>query len=148
MTLRRDERGQAGGVEALAFGLLIFVVGTLIVANAWAVIDAKFATTAAAREATRTYVATGTTAATAADPATKAATAALAALHRPGVVSVHLADGYRRCGQVIARVATSVPMLRLPFIRATAGRIEVRAEHTRIIDPYRSGLSGETSCKN
>jgi hypothetical protein len=148
MTLRRDERGQAGGVEALAFGLLIFVVGTLIVANAWAVIDAKFATTAAAREATQTYVETGTSAAAAADPATRAATAALTALHRPGTVSVHLADGYRRCGQVIVRVATSVPMLRLPFIRAAAGRIEVRAEHTGIIDPYRSGLPGSTSCKN
>ncbi|MBA2283441.1 MAG: hypothetical protein H0W25_19710, partial [Acidimicrobiia bacterium] len=54
--LHRDERGQMGGIEALPFGLLIFVVGALLVANAWAVIDAKLAVTAAAREAARTWV--------------------------------------------------------------------------------------------
>ena len=37
------DAGQVGGIEALPFGLLIFVVGTLLIANAWAVIDAKFA---------------------------------------------------------------------------------------------------------
>src|SRR4051794_33533837 len=31
--MRRGEQGQAGGVEALAFGVLLFVVGTLFVAN-------------------------------------------------------------------------------------------------------------------
>jgi hypothetical protein len=148
MRVRRDERGQAGGVEALAFGLLIFVVGTLIVANAWAVVDAKFAATGSAREATRTYVETGTTATAAGDPANKAATAALTALHRPGSVSLTLADGYRRCGRVTARVVTSVPILRLPFIRSGAGHIDVRGEDTRIIDPYRSGIPGAASCNN
>src|SRR5439155_1513782 len=43
------------GIEAIPFGLLTFVVGALIVANAWAVIDAKIAVSAAAREATRAY---------------------------------------------------------------------------------------------
>ena len=38
------------------FGLLIFVVGSLLIANAWAVVDAKFATDAAARQAVRTFV--------------------------------------------------------------------------------------------
>ena len=52
----RDERGQAGGVEALPFGLLIFVVGALLVASAWVVVDAKLAVVSAAREAARTYV--------------------------------------------------------------------------------------------
>ncbi|MEY2465047.1 MAG: hypothetical protein QOH64_3185, partial [Acidimicrobiaceae bacterium] len=52
----RDEHGQVAGVEALPFGVLLFVVGALLVANAWAVIDAKMATDSAAREAARTYV--------------------------------------------------------------------------------------------
>ena len=45
-----------GGVEALPFGLLTFVAGVLLVANLWAVVDAKVAVDAAARQATRHYV--------------------------------------------------------------------------------------------
>ena len=48
MKLVRDESGQAG-IEVLPFGILTFVVGALLVANAWAVIDAKIAVSAAAR---------------------------------------------------------------------------------------------------
>jgi hypothetical protein len=49
----RDEGGAVGGLEVLPFGLLIFVVGILLVVNAWAVVDAKLAAEAAAREAAR-----------------------------------------------------------------------------------------------
>ena len=52
----RGDAGQVGGIEALPFGLLVFVVGSLLIANAWAVVDAKFATDAAARQAVRTFV--------------------------------------------------------------------------------------------
>ena len=34
----RGDAGQVGGIEALPFGLLVFVVGTLLIANAWAVV--------------------------------------------------------------------------------------------------------------
>src|SRR3954453_7054427 len=50
------EAGMVGGVEVLPFGLLVFVVGSLLIANAWAVVDAKLAVTDAAREAARSYV--------------------------------------------------------------------------------------------
>ncbi|MBO0732079.1 MAG: hypothetical protein J2P57_22655, partial [Acidimicrobiaceae bacterium] len=54
---RRDsEEGFAGGAEGLLFGLLIFVAGTLLVANAWSVVETKLAADAAAREAARSYV--------------------------------------------------------------------------------------------
>src|SRR5262249_31189481 len=52
----RDDRGQIGDIEALPFGILIFVVGTLLVLNVWSVIDAKLATDAAATQAARTFV--------------------------------------------------------------------------------------------
>jgi hypothetical protein len=134
-------------VEAIAFGLLIFVVGSLIVANAWAVVDAKFAAEAAAREAARTYVETGATAAQAEAPARRAADAALASLRRPGTVDVSLVDGgYRRCASVTVRVTTRVPVLRLPFIRVRAGHYDVTGLERRAIDPLRSGLVGEISC--
>src|SRR2546423_9148630 len=51
-----DDRGQIAGIEAVPFGILLFVVGSLLIANAWAVIDVKMAVTSAAREAARTYV--------------------------------------------------------------------------------------------
>ena len=50
------ERGAIAGIEALSFGMLLFVAGTLFIANIWAVIDAKLAVTSAAREATRAFV--------------------------------------------------------------------------------------------
>ena len=143
----RDQRGQAGGVEAIAFGLLLFVVGTLIVANAWGVVDAKFATEGAAREAARAYVETGTTPEEAADPAGHAADAALTSLGRPGRVKVELGDdGYKRCARVTVRVTTSVPLLRLPFVRRGTGHVDVTGSDTRVIDPYRTGLADEASC--
>ena len=43
-------------MEVIPFGVLTFVVGALLIANAWAVVDAKMAVSAAAREATRAYV--------------------------------------------------------------------------------------------
>ena len=52
----RDDRGQVAGIEVLPFGFLVLVAGTLLVVNAWAVVDAKFAVDAAVREAARAYV--------------------------------------------------------------------------------------------
>ena len=147
VTVRRDERGQAGGVEALAFGLLTFVIGALIVANAWGVIDAKFAADGAAREGARAYVETGGTLTEADRPARSAADAALASLRRTGTVDVALDDAYRRCGEVTVRVTTRVPLLRLPFVRPAGGHVTVHGVETRRIDPYRSGIrGGAVSC--
>ena len=50
------ENGAAGNIEMLPFCLLIFIIGTLLIANAWAVIDTRTAVSSAAREATRSYV--------------------------------------------------------------------------------------------
>ena len=77
---RRDESGQVAGIEVIPFGLLTFVVGTLLVANAWAVVDAKMAVSAAAREATRAYVETPP----GADPLARAQAAAREALRGAG----------------------------------------------------------------
>ncbi len=89
----RGDAGQVGGIEALPFGLLIFVVGTLLIANAWAVVDAKFATDAAARQAVRTFV-------EADDPASARSEARAAGL---AAVQAH---GGIRGGQLSSRWAT------------------------------------------
>ena len=33
------DRGQVAGIEAIPFGLLVLMVGSLIVASAWSVVD-------------------------------------------------------------------------------------------------------------
>jgi hypothetical protein len=52
----RGDQGQVGGIEVIPFGILTFVIAMLVIANAWAVVDAKLSTTSAAREAVRTFV--------------------------------------------------------------------------------------------
>ena len=43
----RTDCGAIGNIEVVPFGLLIFVVGTLLVTNAWAVVDARLAVSSA-----------------------------------------------------------------------------------------------------
>lgn len=140
------ERGQAGGVEAIALGLLVFVVGSLLVASTWAVVDAKLAVASAAREAARTYVE-----ASSADEAVRAGTAAaedaLRGHGRAGAEVTFDVDGggFRRCATVTARVAYEVPAVALPWIGGL-GAITVSSRHAERIDPFRDGIEGAAAC--
>ena len=145
---RFDDRGQVAGIEVLPFGFLIFVVGALLLANAWAVVDAKLAVTAAAREAARTYV-ESPDAERAARDARAAGTAALAGQGQPADrldLTIDGEGGFARCAAVTVIARTEVPAVGLPFIGGFGRNFEVRAEHTEIVDPFRSGLPGEADC--
>jgi hypothetical protein len=151
--LRRDEAAQAGGIEALPFGVLVFVVGALLVANAWAVIDAKLAVSSAAREATRTYIEApaSLTSDEAFDAARAAAEAAFAAQRgSPRRPELRLAAGDRgsrqRCTRVTAEATFRVPAVTVPWIGGFGRGITVRARHSEIVDPFRSGLTGTADC--
>jgi hypothetical protein len=143
-TTRRwaDDGGFAGGAEALVFGVLIFVIGTLLVVNAWAVVDAKFATSAAAREAVRAAVETAPDG----DPDARARAAAAAALAGHGLdpgratVVAPWAGRLERCADVAYEVRVHVPALLLPGIERRRAGFDVRASHREVIDPFRSGL--------
>lgn len=146
----RDDRGFAGGVEALPFGVLIFVVGALLVTNAWAVIDAKVAVSAAAREAARAYV-EAPDGDVASQSAHEAAHQALAGHGRDPQRSTlairHAADApYARCVRVTVEVTHPVPAVSLPFIGGYGRGFEVRATRSEVIDPFRDGLEGEGLC--
>jgi hypothetical protein len=142
------EDGFAGGAEALVFGVLIFVIGTLLVLNAWAVIDAKFATSAAAREAVRAAVETPV----GSDPDARARRAAAEALEGHGVdptratVSAAWSQELQRCAEVVYEVRTHVPAFVLPGIDRRRAGFEVRASHREVVDPYRSGLAMGDGC--
>jgi hypothetical protein len=141
----RGDAGQVGGIEALPFGLLVFVVGSLLIANAWAVVDAKFATDAAARQAVRTFVEGGDE-----DQANRDAVAAgLEAIEGHGrdpdravVQAVGLAT-LSRCARVTYEALYEIPALSLPFIGGFGpAPFEVRSAHSELVDPFRSGVPG------
>ena len=147
MTRCRGDHGQLGGLEALPFGVLVFVVGALLVANVWGVVDAKLATTAAAREAARAYVEAPTAAA--ADAAAGAAARDAVAGHgrrasRTGVERI--AGRFERCGRVTFEVTYPVPVVVVPWIGGLGEGFTARSRHSELVDPYRSGLPGEADC--
>jgi hypothetical protein len=140
------DAGQVGGIEALPFGLLVFVLGALLIANAWAVVDAKFATDAAARQAARTFV-EGNEPTDALAAAEEAALSALEAHGRDphrAAVEARGQLGLERCDRATFEVSYSVPALSLPLIGGY-GRspFTVRSSHSEVVDPYRSGLPGD-----
>ncbi|HWW52223.1 MAG TPA: hypothetical protein VNY84_00530 [Acidimicrobiales bacterium] len=143
-----DESGQVAGIEGLVFGLLIFIVGTLIVANAWGVIDAKMAASSAAREAARTYV-KAPAGSDALGLAVAAGTDTLHSLGRRGSdLRVELVAGtFARCSTVTFRVSVPVPLLKLPWLGSHGTGFTAVASHTEIVDPYRSGVAGDPELK-
>ncbi len=146
----RGDRGQVGGIEVLPFGVLIFVVGALLVANAWGVVDAEVAADSAARQAVRTYVEAPDAAR--GEAQARAVAAATLAGHgrQPGLATVHISRAgdapFARCVAATVEVDYPVPAIRLPWIDGYGHAFDVRAHHTELIDPYRSGLAGQATC--
>lgn len=148
MTARRlqGDGGQVAGIEAIPFGLLVLTVGVLVVAHTWAIVDAKFVATTAAREATRAFV----EAPSAAVGGQAAATAAGAAVEQSGRDPATLrltrsATAFGRCVPTRYEAGLEVPAVALPWRDDRPARA-VRADHTEVVDPYRSGLPGIAAC--
>lgn len=134
----------------LPFGLLIFVIVALLLANAWAVVDARFAVDAGAREATRHYVEAPVVdpsgAGRAEDEAVQAGLDAIAAHGRDperAMVARTEGDGFARCARVTFTASYPVPALTLPWIGGFGEGFVVRSEHSEVIDPFRDGVPGD-----
>ncbi len=137
--LVRDEGGQVG-IE-LPFGVLTFVVGALLVANAWAVIDAKVAVSAAAREATRAFV----EAPVDGDPLALADAAARSAVEGAGrdpaqLVLTPLDATFARCQTVRFEASYRIPAIRVPWLGGFGAGFTATARHAEVVDPYRTGV--------
>lgn len=145
LTRLAADDGVVGGVEMLPFGVLVFVVGTLITVNAWGVVDAKMTVATAAREAVRAYVE--------APPdedaealARSAAYDTMTAMGRTArTPAVALTGDLARCTRITATVAYRIPALRLPWVGGI-GAFTARSSATELVDPLRSGLTGEATC--
>jgi len=138
-----------GGIEVLPFGFLVFVSATLLFVNLWGIVDAKFAVTAAAREATRAFAeADSESAAVAA--ARQRGTETLDAYGRGGdrgtVGLPVLAEPFGRCARVTITVSYEVPVLAIPFLGGLGSLSPVESTYTEIVDPFRSGLAGVAGC--
>jgi hypothetical protein len=130
------DQGQIAGIEAVPFGLLVFVTGALVVAHAWGVVDAKFLAATAAREATRASV-----------EAPSAAAAADAIRSNPPLTLRRLDSGFDRCRELTIEARYDLPSVGLPW----GGRrpaVVVRARHTEVVDPFRDGLPGLARCED
>jgi Flp pilus assembly protein TadG len=145
----RDDRGQVAGVEALPFGVLLFVVGALLIANAWAVIDAKMTVTSAAREAARSYVEGSSPE----DARARAESAARDAVRAHGRNSKRMTidgpdstEAFSRCNRITFAVSYPVPALTLPFIGGFGHAFDVTATHSELVDPFRNDVPGEAVC--
>jgi hypothetical protein len=141
----RDEAGQVGGIEAAVFGVLVFVLGTLVIANGWGVVDAKLAASAAAREGARAVVEASHPSPEVAVPAVDA-TIAAHGRDPARVVDVAVEGAVRRCGRMTVAVSYRVPIVAVPLIGATGRGFTVTGRHSELVDPYRSGLPGEADC--
>lgn len=145
---RRHGEGGVVGLEALAFGVLVFVVGTLLVVNAWGVVDAKIASSSAAREATRVLVESGGDVSLQA-VAERTADATLVGHGKdPARVRSVIVDGVLgRCERIAVTVTYETPTVTLPLIGAFgSGGVDVSGSHSEVVDPLRSGLAGEARC--
>jgi hypothetical protein len=149
-TRLRGDAGVIGGTEVLPFGVLIFVVGSLLAANAWAVVDAKLASTSAAREAARVYVEAPNQSAGSAQAATVARETVRNHGRNPDRLRLQIdhvgGRAWGRCTRVVVTVTYPVPALSLPWIGGYGNGFAVRASHSEIVDPFRAGLPGVAAC--
>jgi flavin-binding protein dodecin len=139
-----DESGQLGGMEAIAFGLLVLIVGTLLISNAWGVIDAKSAASEAARQAARTYAtAPVTQASEAAALASQSAANTLGEMGWSAVANQLTQGTFERCAVITWEVAVRVPAFKLPWLAAGPSFFTASAYDSQRVDPYRSGVPGD-----
>lgn len=140
MRRARGERGAIGGVEVLPLGVLVFVGGLMLAANAWAVVDARLMAATAAREAVRAFVEApdGNRAQRAGAAAAHSSAAAHGTDPADLVVDWQLeGPGFGRCARVAATVRYEVAAFALP-----AASFPIAATATELVDPHRDGLPG------
>ena len=143
---RRDSSGVVGA-EVLPFVVLVFVGGTLVIAQAWAGLDAKIAATAGAREAVRTFVEhRASHSLSAMRTAVDAGAQAMSGYRLGGEASVRPIGRaeLRRCRRVTFEAAKEVP--RLSLLGGTWTPVTVRARSSEVVDPFRHGLGGRGLC--
>jgi hypothetical protein len=139
---RNAEEGQVGGLEAIVLGVLVFVFGTLAVANAWAVIDAKLVVDDAAAQAARVFVLSPSPATAVARAETMADQVLTAAGRSPSRATVAVNGTLTRCSVVAVTVTYRVPTVVIPLLAQVSAGLTVRSTHRALVPPLAAGPSG------
>lgn len=142
---RRSERGQMAGIEAIPFGILVFLAGTLLVSNAWAVVTNRTTAESIAREYLRAYTHAADRPHALIAGARAASLTASAHGLGPDRVGIVEPSVWTRCAVATVTVTINVPEVRAPFLGGF-GTQEVEVTHRDRIDAYRAGIppSGTT----
>lgn len=141
VTRRSDDRGIVAGSDILFFGLLAFVVGSMLIINVWAVIDASFATSAASREGARVFV-ESVDEGTARTDARQTVNEVMSDYGRddtPARVGIVATEGFARCAVISVTVEYDVPFIQLPGFGTFGSLTTVESAHSERVDAYRSG---------
>lgn len=140
---RARERGAVAGLDALLFGTLILLTGTMLIVNLWSVIETRTALDAAAREYLRTY----TTSVDAPTAAARGEHSVRSVLEQRGTplhtLRIEAPDAARfgPCEPSTVHLAAVVPAVRVPFI-AELGSTEVNVSATELVPPHRELVPG------
>ncbi|MCO5313095.1 MAG: hypothetical protein M9952_09220 [Microthrixaceae bacterium] len=134
---RSDERGYAGGVETVPFGILVFVAGTMLMVNLWAVVDAHVTLDAAARDYLRAY-----TGAVDRDGALDAGTEALRRSIGERWTDIEVSappEPFGPCRPATVRIEVTIDSVRLPFV-GTIGSHTISSTQSELVQPYRGAV--------
>ena len=145
-----EDAGQIAGMEGVIFGVLVFVIGVLLIANAWGVIDAKLAASASAREAVRTFVESRAASTEEAFVDAHAVAQETIVAHGRSASRFAMARprdlALARCARVELTVTYRVPLVSIPLLGRYGSGFTVSGRHSEIVDPFRSGLEGTAGC--
>lgn len=141
---RRDERGQAAGIETIPFGILVFIAGTILAINVWAVVDTRMAVDAAAHAYLRSY-----TAASSRDVARLAGDAAARhSLEARGITGTATISAptqvFAPCRVAEVTISVQVVAIRAPFLEGI-GTTSVRAREAELIEPFSAAGGSDTA---
>lgn len=139
MRTRRDERGQAAGFESIPLGIVLFVSVTLIVVNAWAIVDTRATLGSAARDYLRAYTREPTRAA---GITAGSAAAGRSIGERTGeqVVTIsHPNEPFGPCRAATVEITVEVRAIRVPFLGGL-GTTEVSTTQSELVQPYGTAI--------
>lgn len=140
---RSSCRSDAGSaiIEVAFLGVLVLIPLVYLLVAVFDVQRSAFALTAAAREAARVYVDASSERAGAGAAATAVDVAALDHGLPPHAVAVDVTCSNRPCltpgGSVTVRLQTRVPLPGLAALGTGSRGIEVRTEHSAVVDRFR-----------
>lgn len=139
-----NERGFVAGAEAVALGVLVLLAGTILMVNAWAVVDTRMALESAAREYLRAYTEADSpdAAAAAGELSWRAVLADRPALAARVSVTPPPPARFGPCAPAPVTLSATVPSIHIPFVGGF-GDHTVDVSAVELVDAHREMAPGD-----